>query len=382
MSANAKVQQAKEDLIRRAPPPLLWLFGKAQSGKSSLVRYLTGQSGIAVGQGFRPTTRQSAIYEFPNAEAPLLRFLDTRGLGESAYDPAEDLERYNSEAHMVMATVRLTDLALEPIAGPLAAIRRAKPTRPIILVITCLHLAYPQQQHPPYPFTASLDSPDVPPNVARLLGEQRRRLGDLVDYIVPVDLTPPEEGFTDPHYGGPHLRETLLRLLPESYRQAMLHLKEALAELKDLHARQAMPHIMSAAALAGTAGAVPLPLVDIPVIVGLQTRLVHQLAELYGVPKQAKRFMEMAGLIGVGVLGRIAVRQLAKWIPVPGVGSVAGGAYGFGSTFALGKTACWYYGEILAGHLPSQADVNRVLGSSLQHARTLWQTAPHREESA
>ena len=28
---------------------------------------------------------------FPNAEAPLLRFLDTRGVDEPSYDPAEDL---------------------------------------------------------------------------------------------------------------------------------------------------------------------------------------------------------------------------------------------------------------------------------------------------
>src|SRR4051812_10116059 len=157
LSAEAAFARAKEELIRRAPPPLFWLFGKSQSGKSSIIRYLTGLTDISIGLGFRPTTRQSAIYDFPSSEAPLLRFLDTRGLGEVRYDPAEDLAKFNDEAQLVIVTVRLNDMALEPILEALHRIRKARPQRPVVLAVTTLHLAYPQQQHPPYPFAPTLD---------------------------------------------------------------------------------------------------------------------------------------------------------------------------------------------------------------------------------
>ena len=49
----------RDALVRKVPAPTFWLFGKAQSGKSSVVRYLTGAEDVQIGQGFRPTTRQS-----------------------------------------------------------------------------------------------------------------------------------------------------------------------------------------------------------------------------------------------------------------------------------------------------------------------------------
>ena len=55
----------------------IWLFGKTQSGKTSIIKFLTGASDAEIGSGFRPCTRFSREYDFPNAEAPLLSFLDT-----------------------------------------------------------------------------------------------------------------------------------------------------------------------------------------------------------------------------------------------------------------------------------------------------------------
>src|SRR5690349_6475620 len=74
----------------RAQAPVIWLLGMVGTGKSSIVRTLTGSTDAEVGNGFRPCTPTARIFEFP-PEAPLIRFLDTRGLGEIAYDPADDL---------------------------------------------------------------------------------------------------------------------------------------------------------------------------------------------------------------------------------------------------------------------------------------------------
>ena len=62
------------------------------------------------------------------------------------------------------------------------------------------------------------------------------------------------------------------------------------------------------------------------------------------------------------MLGRVALKQVTKLIPW--VGSVAGGAYSFGVTYAIGRAACWYYGEILSGHLPNPDEVRHVLGGA------------------
>ena len=112
--------------------PVFWLFGKTQSGKTSIIKYLTGADEAEIGQGFRPCTRFSQPYQFPTAEAPLLTFLDTRGLDEPGYDPAEDLAQFNTQAHVVIVTVKALDHAQENVLrhlqhappGPAAAAGR------------------------------------------------------------------------------------------------------------------------------------------------------------------------------------------------------------------------------------------------------------------
>jgi hypothetical protein len=138
----------------KTPAPTLWLYGKTQSGKTSIVRFLTGADDAEIGSGFRPCTRTSRIYPFPTEAAPVFTFLDTRGVDEPGYDPTEDLAAFGKQAHLILVTCRLTDFATGNLRQSLATIREANPRRPVLLVLTCLHEAYPQQQHPqPYPFT-------------------------------------------------------------------------------------------------------------------------------------------------------------------------------------------------------------------------------------
>lgn len=46
---------------------------------------------MEVGNGFAPCTMTAMSYAFPQ-DTPVMRFLDTRGLGEADYDPDEDLK--------------------------------------------------------------------------------------------------------------------------------------------------------------------------------------------------------------------------------------------------------------------------------------------------
>jgi uncharacterized protein (DUF697 family) len=373
---EAELQAHLAQLRSRVPVPVFWLFGKTQSGKTTLIKYLTGASDAEVGQGFRPCTRYSRDYQFPTAEVPILSFLDTRGLDEPGYDPAEDLAHFRDRAHVVIVTVKAMDHAQENVLKLLRAVRRDQPSRPVVLVLTCLHEAYPQQQHPPYEEVArsladAAGSAEPATDLLRSLAEQKQRFEGLVDRVVPVDITPPAEGFADPNYGGEALKAVLLDVLPTAYRQTLLTVEEANRSLSDLYARHATPYITFYSLLATTAGAFPVPWVDLLILPGIQTRMMHDLARLYGQPFQGRHVAELGGALGAGMLVRQGIREVMKFIPF-GVGSVAGGALAGASTFALGKAACFYYSGVQKGHAPPPDEIRRYYADQFAAIQQSW----------
>ena len=74
-------QRADEKAAAQQAAPVLWLIGKTGAGKTAIVSALTGDPRAEIGQGFQPCTREASFYDAP-PEAPILRFLDTRGLEE------------------------------------------------------------------------------------------------------------------------------------------------------------------------------------------------------------------------------------------------------------------------------------------------------------
>ncbi len=374
--SEAEVHARLDKLREQTPVPVFWLLGKTQSGKTSIVRYLTGAERAEIGKGYQPCTRFTSKYIFPNEQTPLLTFLDTRGLDEPGYDPKEDIALLNDQAHLILVVVKLLDHAQQTLMEQLPRIRAAKPSRPIVLVLTCLHEAYPQQQHPePYPFTGEgPTSSTLSPDLLQSLATQRERFARLVDRVVLIDLTQPEEGFTQPDYGGEQMRHTLLEVLPAGLAQTLRTLAVAQHDLQNLFAGKAAPTITAYSTLAATAGAVPLPFVDLILISGVQTRMLYDLAQLYGQPLTTARLAELAGALGLGLLGRQAGRTLIKVIPGLGtiIGSVAGGALAAASTYALGKAFCYYYQAVLEGHVPNTQDLKKYYNAQLVQAEDAW----------
>jgi uncharacterized protein (DUF697 family)/predicted GTPase len=372
---DAEFQRRLDQLLKETPIPVFWLFGKTQSGKSSIVKFLTGADQAEIGLGFKPCTRFARQYQFPTPEAPLLSFLDTRGLEEPGYDPAEEIEQFQQRAHVMIVTVRVLDHGVGGLIEQLRAIRRRNPDRPVVLALTCLHEAYPQQQHQqPYPFrtTEPTDGKAIAQseNLQRSIDAQAERFQGLYDFLVPLDLTPPDEGFDDPQYGGEHFKETLLRALPEAYRQTLLTLEAATHSLQDYFSRQALPHIVGFSSLAATAGAIPVPWVDMLILPGIQTQMIYHLARLYGQPLSGQRFLELASTLGMGMMVRQAIRELMKFIPF--VGSFAGAALAGSATFALGKAFCYYYSAVHKGHVPRADELKKYYHEQLTLAETLW----------
>ena len=378
-SVNVDLDKDLAELREQLPTPVFWLFGKTQSGKTSVVRYLTGAEDAVIGNGFRPCTRDSQKYAFPNEDVPVLNFLDTRGVDEPGYNPAADLQAFDNEAHMVLVTCRIRDFAHGSLRESLRIIRKANPDRPIILVLTCLHEAQPQNEHPqPYPFDP-MQSPkgkvpaviaDAPIEWTRLINEQAQQFDGLFDRIVPVDLTRKEEGYAEPNYGGEALKNVLLESLPDVYRGTFMRITDVTTSLKALHLKHAEPIIVAYASMAGTAGALPIPFLDLVMLPGIQARMVHQLGTMYGQPMTATRFLESAASLGLGLLARQAVREVVKFIPF--VGSAAGGALAWASTYALGRAYCEYFQAVHQGHVPKPDDLKKLYNEQLVKAKETW----------
>jgi uncharacterized protein (DUF697 family) len=371
------LEAALSDLRARTPAPVFWLLGKTQSGKTSIVRFLTGAEDAAIGSGFRPCTKTSRLYQFPTPDAPLLTFLDTRGVDEPGYDATEDIAAFDPTAHVVIVTVKATDFAQGTVKTALERIRTASRSRPVVLVVSSLHETIPRQSHPtPYPFAGLADDPrapiseDVPQPMRECIDQHRRAFDGLFDYCVPLDLTKTDDGFAEPDYGGEQLKQTLLKVLPGAYRQTLLRLKEATDVLKGAHLRHALPVIMGYSSVAGTAGAVPIPFVDLVILPGIQARMANQLAQIYGQPMTAERYKEIAAAVGVGMVARTLARQAVKFIPF--VGSAVGATVAGASTFALGRALCYYFEAVCEGHVPTADALRKFYHEQYETAEKQW----------
>lgn len=263
-SGNAATQ---EDITRlaRGIAPVVWLLGKTGAGKSSIIASLTGATHAEVGDGFRPCTLRTKIYDLPQ-DAPLVRFLDTRGLEEPGYDPEEDINFCRSRAHLVIVVMKAADASQAGVLSTIQKIRKAQPTWPVIVVQTGLHNVYPRGgDHPvDYAFDAQgcprADS-NVPRQLVTLLNHQRMLFNGLKGpkpYFVPIDFTPADEGFNKTDYGKEALVEAILLAAPKSIQRVMqTKLKQEKAGASDESVREAYTALLAAAFTSAKAGSSP-----------------------------------------------------------------------------------------------------------------------------
>jgi uncharacterized protein (DUF697 family) len=348
--------------------PVLWLLGKTQSGKSSIIQGITGCTEIEIGYGCRPCTRTSTIYDFPNEEQSLFRFLDTRGIGEAFYNPDEDLACAEGQAHGVLVVMRACDPGQEAIKQVLTKVRKRKRSWPIVLVQTTLHEGYPRGTEHPQPYCFDrLPLPDaVPSDLARALDYQHRDFAGLFDRHVAIDFTHPDDGYGPRLYGEDALWNALAEVVPLGYRAVLSGTPEALSGVRDILFKTAHPHIVSYSTLAGVAAMVPFPAANIPAVLFAQTKMLHSLASLYGM-SLAKGLEALGPAIGISFAGRTLVRSLVTGIP--GVGSALAGLWTASATYGLGCALCWYFAAVKQGAVPTNAQIRKVYAEELARGR-------------
>jgi len=370
--SEAELEQCFQQVRRELPVPVFWLLGKTQSGKTSLIRALTENTRAEIGNGIRPCTRTACEYPFPSEADCLVRFLDTRGLGEVNYDATDDIALFQDQAHLLIVVMKALDHAQEPVLQALRQIHAARPQWPILVVQTALHEGYPsreEQHRVPYPYREESFPPDVPQDLARSLMAQRLMFSQagIAAQFVPVDFTLPEDGYVPMDYGLEALWEMIDKLMPLGLRNMLRRYEEVHKSLRDVHLRTAFPHILSYAVAAGGAATVPLPLVDVPLVLVIQAKMCHTIASIYHQEFDGERVGEILGALGIGYVGRLGVRGLLKVIP--GYGSAVSALYAGASTYGLGRTLCVYFSRMRDGNLPDQAEFARIYETHFQEGR-------------
>lgn len=386
-SGAAGLEKARERA--RATALVVWLLGKTGSGKTAIVAALTGDPRAEVGQGFEPGTRTAAFYDVP-PEAPLLRFLDTRGLGEPNYDPATDMAWCEQQSHLLLVVMQVADPAQHEILSALRKVRRRHRDWPVIVAEAGLHRLYPKGAgHPAgYPYTGGADDEmqaSLPHALRQALAHQRRQfdLPGPPPRFVPIDFTVPEDGFPPQDFG----LDMLSRALEEAGCSAFetLHLARAEAESDRIRAK-ARPLIYGYGAAAAGAGAVPVPIVGVGGLAGVIAIMLRMLATRYQAAWTPRAFAEFSGAVGGGAFSwwmlRYGLCEVLKLVPV--VGTLAAGALNaaaaFAVTVAIGEAACVWFVYRRRGLTAPTEEVRRAFADGLARGLRQAKSRPAQPE--
>jgi len=222
----------------RQQVPVLWLIGKTGVGKSSIVQRLTGDTRAQIGAGYEPCTQTAAFYDHPKT-APVLRFLDTRGLGEAGYDPAEDLAMAQQGSHALLALTRVDDPSQHSVMSVLENLPAAMP---VLHIHTALHTV--------------ADS-----DLERAITFNEQQISKACNRPLPtvrIDFTEADDGFDNPDVGIDELRHAIINMVPELSRFLSRHDSDSQEETLFLSVRKEVLGYAGASAAADLFPAVGL----------------------------------------------------------------------------------------------------------------------------
>lgn len=368
---EAQVAEILASVRKELPTTQALLIGKPQSGKSSIVRGLTGVSAEIVGQGFRPHTQYTERYAYPSNDLPLLIFTDTVGLGDANQETpiiiqelAGELQQDTHRARILILTVKINDFATDTLRQVAEQLQEKYPEIPCLLAVTCLHELYPADvvDHPAYP-------PEYE-EVNRAFEGIQQAFKGLYDRAVLIDFTLEEDEYNPVFYGLEALSDALADLLPEAESRAISQLldeKDASQQLGNLYRDVGRRYILAFSIMAATLAAVPLPFATMPVLTALQVSLVGLLGKLYGQTLTPSQAGGVVSAIAGGFIAQAVGRELIKFLP--GLGSAIAASWAAAYTWALGEGACVYFGDLMGGKKPDPQKIQSVMQEAFQSAK-------------
>jgi uncharacterized protein (DUF697 family)/predicted GTPase len=368
---EAQVAEILASVRKELPTTQALLIGKPQSGKSSIVRGLTGVSAEIVGQGFRPHTQYTERYAYPSNDLPLLIFTDTVGLGDVNQETpviiqelAGELQEDSHRARILILTVKINDFATDTLRQVAEQLQEEYPQIPCLLAVTCLHELYPTDvvDHPAYP-------PDYE-EVKRAFGGIQQAFKGLYNRAVMIDFTLEEDEYNPVFYGLEALSDALAELLPEAESRAISQLleeKDTSQQLGNLYRDVGRRYMLAFSIMAATLAAVPLPFATMPVLTALQVSLVGLLGKLYGQTLTPSQAGGVVSAIAGGFVAQAVGRELIKFLP--GLGSAIAASWAAAYTWALGEGACVYFGDLMGGKKPDPEKIQSVMQEAFQSAK-------------
>jgi small GTP-binding protein len=276
----------------------LAIIGPVNAGKSSLFNVLQGREISEVSP--IPGTTTEAIAE---SFGPFT-LIDTPGLGDVAIDnrlqvTQQTLERSNAVILLLdaVAGIRQTDIQLY---------HQIKQTgKPVIVALNKVDLIKPRER------MMVLNDAEHKLGIS-VIGISAKTGEGIAEQVMPaiIELNPT-------------IAVAIGRALPAFRRKASERV------------------IREATLMAGGIGLEPIPLLDLPLLVGHQLRMVLRLAAIFGEPFSVQHARELIGTIAGSVTIRFLGQQASKFIPGPGWLVAAG--FAAGGTYAIGKAAQAYF---------------------------------------
>ncbi len=302
--------------------PTLLVCGAEGAGKNSLVQALV----------------TATILPTPSADEGITHTVDLKPEGIPVSLATVDEENVEAslsalDAQLPWSTVLLWLVAydkktLESDREILSHIRKKAPDLPIVILGTGVDRSTTLFN----PATFSPDSPKSPAEQA--VHDWISQLNTELVTVKPNAVLPCAVGASSNdvsrQFNLQTISNTIENLLPQPMRIQWIAFEKA---NKDT-GRKAEKMIVAATTAAGAIGVLPLPIADMPFIVGIQVALIISLCSLYGkaFTADAARSLVLAALSALA--GPIAFQNIIK--VVPGLGSVVGGGIAAACTYAVG----------------------------------------------
>jgi uncharacterized protein (DUF697 family)/GTPase Era involved in 16S rRNA processing len=347
-----------EELLMESRPPRIAVVGRRGAGKSSLINAIFGVGVAAVGS-VKSTTGRGAWYEYAGEQGKL-EILDTRGFGEGSL-PAEtassgtafgeisaaiagkcpDAVLFLCKAKEVDARI---DEDLESLASIIRLVEKTHGCRlPVTGVLTQVDELDPAEVLPPY--TDDLKQNNIDAAREQLREKLALVAGELVE-VIPTSAYmrfAGESVTADRRWNIDALVEYLTDKLPRS---AQLELAR-ISRVKSVQKKLASTIVGSAVALAGAAGAQPIPVADLPIITGIQAGMIIGIGYISGRRMDGKSVKEFMSALGLNVGTAFALREIARALVklFPGGGNLISGTVAAGATWAIGRAAAAYFIE-------------------------------------
>jgi uncharacterized protein (DUF697 family) len=289
--------------------------------------------------------------------------MDTRGLAESGYDASQDIEQALSASHGIVVLVKADDPEQSALLAALKQVKKRLGSTQLLLVHTAVLSSSKADRERQVAFNTQ--------QITQLWGTNIHSIE--VDFT-PLDAHPEQQYSVSPNstecYHYPQLIEQLAAQIPVI---GLMANHSEHASLEQQNFKELENEVLWYAGSAATTDVFPaVGLVTVPAI---QAKLLHSLANQYGVEWNKRAFSELIGCMGGSFAVQYAVKLGARQVPklIPGwgqtVAAAAAAAISFGTTYAIGRAACYYFYKKSSGEEPNPEELQALYRDALKRGK-------------